>query len=75
MAYSVVGATSEENNNESSFRWLVLFGIWLVYFCFGLSVASLAPLGQVIELDLSIEHALMGTILGAWLLRYHAGPY
>ena len=72
MAYSVVGATSEENNNESSFRWLVLFGIWLVYFCFGLSVASLAPLVQVIELDLSIEHALMGTILGAWPIVYIA---
>ena len=72
MAYSVVGATSEENNNASSFRWLVLFGIWLVYFCFGLSVASLAPLVQVIELDLSIEHALMGTILGAWPIVYIA---
>ena len=72
MAYSFVGATSEENNNESSFRWLVLFGIWLVYFCFGLSVASLAPLVQVIELDLSIEHALMGTILGAWPIVYIA---
>ena len=72
MAYSFVGATSEENNNAPRFRWLVLFGIWLVYFCFGLSVASLAPLVQVIELDLSIEHALMGTILGAWPIVYIA---
>jgi CP family cyanate transporter-like MFS transporter len=72
MAYPSIGATSEENNNESRFRWLVLFGIWLVYFCFGLSVASLAPLVQVIELDLSIEHALMGTILGAWPIVYIA---
>ena len=65
MAHSPTGATSEESSNESNFRWLVLFGIWLVYFCFGLSVASLAPLVQVIELDLSIEHALMGTIISA----------
>ena len=72
MAYSSIGAPSEENKNESSFRWLVLFGIWLVYFCFGLSVASLAPLVQVVELDLSIEHALMGTILGAWPIVYIA---
>lgn len=72
MAYSPAGATSDENNNQSNFRWLVLFGIWLVYFCFGLSVASLAPLVQVIELDLSIEHALMGTILGAWPVVYIA---
>ena len=57
---------------KSSYRWLVLFGIWLLYFCFGLSVASLAPLVQVIEADLSIEHALMGTILGAWPLVYIA---
>ena len=72
MAYSPTGATSEESSNKSNFRWLVLFGIWLVYFCFGLSVASLAPLVQVIELDLSIEHALMGTILGAWPVVYIA---
>ncbi|MBO39327.1 MAG: MFS transporter [Rhodospirillaceae bacterium] len=72
MAYSPTGATSEEGSNKSNFRWLVLFGIWLVYFCFGLSVASLAPLVQVIELDLSIEHALMGTILGAWPVVYIA---
>ncbi len=50
----------------------MLFGIWLLYFCFGLSVASLAPLVKVIESDLFIEHTLMGTILGAWPLVYIA---
>ncbi len=57
---------------NSPYRWLVLFGIWLLYFCFGLSVASLAPLVKIIEADLFIEHALMGTILGAWPLVYIA---
>ena len=35
-------------------------------------MASLAPLVKIIEADLFIEHALMGTILGAWPLVYIA---
>ena len=51
-------------------RWAMLGGVWLLYFCFGLSVASLAPLVASIEEDLQIDHALMGTILGAWPVVY-----
>ncbi|MEE2954678.1 MAG: MFS transporter [Pseudomonadota bacterium] len=51
-------------------RWAMLGGVWLLYFCFGLSVASLAPLVAPIEADLHIDHALMGTILGAWPVVY-----
>lgn len=51
-------------------RWLILFGVWLIYFCFGLTIASMAPLLGPIGADLGIGNSLMGAILGAWPLTY-----
>ncbi len=53
-------------------RWLVLFGVWVIYFTFGLVVTSLAPLVKLIEHDLGMSHAQMGTVMGAWQLVYIA---
>lgn len=53
-------------------RWLFLFGVWLVYFCFGVTIASMAPLVTPISEDLGIGNAMMGAILGAWPLLYIA---
>ncbi len=53
-------------------RALLLFGVWLIYFSFGLSVASMAPLLTPIGRDLGIGNSLMGAILGAWPLAYIA---
>ena len=53
-------------------RWLVLFGVWVIYFTFGLVVTSLAPLVKLIEHDLAMSHAQMGTVMGAWQLVYIA---
>ena len=50
----------------------MLTGVWLLYFSFGMTVASIAPLVQIIENDLNIGHATMGTVLGAWPLIYIA---
>jgi len=50
----------------------MLGGVWLLYFSFGLTVASLAPVVYRVENDLGIDHATMGTILGAWPLVYIA---
>jgi len=52
------------------YRWPLLFGVWLLYCAFGLIVTSLAPLVGLIESDLDISHAAMGSILGAWQLVY-----
>lgn len=52
------------------YRWLLLFGVWLLYGCFGLVVSSLAPLVPLIEADLGLSHAAMGTTMGAWQLVY-----
>lgn len=53
-------------------RWAMLAGVWLLYFSFGLTVASLAPIVYQVETDLGLDHASMGTILGAWPLIYIA---
>lgn len=52
------------------YRWAMLFGVWLVYFSFGVTVASMAPLIAPITADLGISHGAMGTVLGAWPLIY-----
>jgi cyanate permease len=49
---------------------MMLAGVWLLYFSFALTISSIAPLVQVIETDLGIGHATMGTVLGAWPLIY-----
>lgn len=54
------------------YRWPILAGLWLLYFCFGLTITSLAPLVQPITRDLGISHSAMGGVLGAWPLVYIA---
>lgn len=55
---------------SGSYRWVLLGGVWLIYFCFGLITASMAPLVTPITAELGIGHATMGAILGAWPLVY-----
>jgi cyanate permease len=47
-----------------------LSGVWLQYAAFGLVATSLAPLTGLIESDLKLTHAEMGTTMGAWQLVY-----
>jgi len=54
------------------YRWMMLAGVWLLYFSFAMTVTSIAPLVQVIEADIGIGHATMGTVLGAWPMIYIA---
>ncbi len=51
-------------------RWLVLAGVWLIYFSFGVMIASMAPLLAPISAELGIGNSTMGAILGAWPLTY-----
>ncbi len=55
---------------DSPLRWVLLFGVWLVYGCFGLIAVSMSPLVTRIETDLAFSHAAMGSIMGAWQLVY-----
>ncbi|MFK7836855.1 MAG: CynX/NimT family MFS transporter [Sulfitobacter sp.] len=51
-------------------RWLVLIGVWLIYFSFGMTIASMAPLVGTISADVGVGNSGMGAILGAWPLTY-----
>jgi len=53
-------------------RWLLLLGLWLCYFSFGAIASSLAPLVPLIQAELQINHAAMGSIMGAWQFVYIA---
>lgn len=53
-------------------RWLLLLGLWLCYFSFGAIASSLAPLVPLIQAELEINHAAMGSIMGAWQFVYIA---
>jgi cyanate permease len=61
-----------EDESRSPYRWVVLGGVWLIYFAFGLTIASMAPLIAPITRDLGISHSAMGAVLGAWPLVYIA---
>ncbi len=56
----------------NSYRWAVLAGVWLLYFSFGVIVASTAPLVRPIVIALDFDNAGMGMVLGAWPLVYVA---
>lgn len=51
-------------------RWLLLGGVFGLYASFGLVATCLAPLVSLVEQELGIGHAAMGSILGAWQLVY-----
>jgi cyanate permease len=59
-----------ETQQPPSYRWVLLAGVWLMYVAFGLVVTSLAPLTGLIEADLGLSHAAMGSIMGAWQLVF-----
>lgn len=51
-------------------RWLILFGVWLIYFAFGVVASSMAPLITPISAEIGVNNTVMGFILGAWPLTY-----
>lgn len=53
-------------------RWLLLSGLWFCYFSFGAIASSLAPLVVLIQSELALSHAAMGSIMGAWQFVYIA---
>ena len=55
---------------KGPYRWVVLCGVWLIYFSFGLTVAALGPLVTPLTDDLNMTFGEMGTVLGAWPLVY-----
>ncbi|NNK78978.1 MAG: MFS transporter [Litoreibacter sp.] len=62
--------STEASVSETGFRWFILFGVWLIYFAFGVSIASMAPLVAPVSADLMAGNTVMGAIMGAWPLTY-----
>jgi MFS transporter, CP family, cyanate transporter len=52
------------------YRWTMLAGVWMVYFCFGSTSAAIAPLVSRVTAELGLSHTEMGSILGAWQFVY-----
>jgi cyanate permease len=52
------------------YRWVMLTLLWSLYFSFGLTTRSIAPLVTPILKDLKMNYSQMGTILGSWQLTY-----
>lgn len=57
-------------STPSSYRWIILALAWLVYFSFGLILASIPPLVNIIATDLVLTYSEMGIILGSVILMY-----
>ncbi|MBL6952527.1 MAG: MFS transporter [Alphaproteobacteria bacterium] len=60
------------NPAAGHYRWLLLFGVWILYFAFGLTLVAMAPLIGAIRADLNLSDGAMGLVLGAWPLVYIA---
>ena len=57
----------------SSFRWIMLALLVLLYAIFGMVTRSMAPLVTPILRDLQMSYSEMGLILGSWQLTYIGG--
>ena len=67
---SVTAKPPEEEESAGFQRWVLLGGLWVVYFSFGLIVTSLAPLLTPVSTELGLSKSSLGAILGAWPLVF-----
>ena len=51
-----------KNINNENQSWSIIFVLWLIYFCFGYSVSSIAPIVPYITHDLNLSYKQMGLI-------------
>lgn len=51
-------------------NWGMLALGWLIYFSFGIGVASLVPLVSILRSELDLSYTQMGVLLGAWQLIF-----
>jgi len=62
--------SSDSQGVDSRYRWVMLAGVWFLYFCFGLALNCLAPIVSDVVDDLAISLSAMGSILGSWQFIY-----
>lgn len=65
--------TSDESTSvRDQANWRMLALGWMIYFSFGMGVASLVPLVSILRDELDINYTQMGILLGAWQLVFMA---
>jgi MFS transporter, CP family, cyanate transporter len=57
-------------SGSSSYRWIMLALLWLLYVSFGLVTRSLFPLVTPILRDLRMTYSQMGLVMGSWQFTY-----
>ena len=68
--YSInLEATSDQ---IGPYKWVMLSGVWLAYFSFGIVQGGVPPLIGPVSEDLGFSRSSMGTLLGAWPVVYIA---
>jgi len=55
---------------SSTYRWVMLALLWLLYAYFGVINRSISPLVTPILVDLNMSYSQMGLVLGSWQLTY-----
>lgn len=63
---------ADSSSGDSPYRWVLLGGVWSVYFSFGVTVASLAPLITPVGEELGLSKTTMGAVLASWPFVYIA---
>ncbi len=61
---------AQSNGIDSRYRWVMLWGVWFLYFCFGLVLNCLAPIVNEVVRDINISLSGMGSVLGSWQFVY-----
>lgn len=59
-------------SDGNPYRWVLLAGVWAVYFSFGVTIASLAPLITPVGEELGLSKTTMGAVLASWPFVYIA---
>ena len=63
-------ATTTVEPYLTSYRWIILAIVWMLYAAFGLVMRSISPVVSPMLQDLNMSYSEMGVILGSWQLVY-----
>ena len=72
---SLLNLNSNKNPTDATrsqpvYQWVMLGGVWLAYFSFGVVQGGIPPLVTPVSQDLGLSRSAMGTVLGAWPFIY-----
>lgn len=65
-------SSAESAPTRDQANWGMLALGWMIYFSFGMVMASLVPLVSILRAELSLSYTQLGIVLGAWQLVFMA---